>query len=161
MYEVGDKVVYPMQGAGVISEIETRDIDGEEVDYYIIDVSCRNMELIIPVTAADEASVRPVVDRETIDNVLDVLAAEATPMDEKWNRRNRDNMEKLKTGEIKQVAEVVRNLSRWQEGKSLSPGERKTLSNASQILRSEMELVLDISEEEAEKKIKDAIHKND
>lgn len=161
MYEVGDKIVYPMQGAGVISEIETREIDGEEVDYYIIDVSCRNMELIIPVTAADDASVRPVVDRETIEKVIEVLAAESTPMDEKWNRRNRENMEKLKTGEIKQVAEVVRNLSRLKNEKSLSAGERKMLNNAAQILRSEMELVLEISEQEAEKKIKEAIAQNE
>lgn len=157
MYNVGDRIVYPMQGAGVISRIETREVDGQEVHYYIMNVNCRNMELIIPAAAAENVGIRPVVQPGDLDAVMDVLSAKSTPMDEKWNRRNRDNLDKLKTGEIKQVAEVVRNLSRVEEDKPLSAGERKMLNNAIEILRSEMQLVLGIDKEEATKMIDDAI----
>ncbi|MCF0150903.1 MAG: CarD family transcriptional regulator, partial [Firmicutes bacterium] len=100
---------------------------------------------------------RYIVDPPSIDRVKAVLEGESTPMDENWNRRNRANMDKLKTGDICQVAEVVRNLLRIDRVKKLSTGEKKLLQNARQVLASEISLVLEIDENSAEEMIDSAV----
>ncbi len=146
MFSVGDKVVYPMHGAGTIESIEQKKVLGEIKSYYILHIMHGNMQVMVP-TEGSSAGLRGIVCSDDIKTVKNVLAAESTPMDVNWNRRNRDNLEKLKTGDICQVAEVVRNLLRVDRVKNLSTGEKKMLLNAKQILASEISLVEGIEED--------------
>ena len=157
MYNIGDRIVYPMHGAGVIKEIEEREILGEMRQYYVLKLPHGDMKIMIPVDKCDEIGVRDVIEEKDVDMVLDVLGAPSTPMPSNWNHRNRENMEKLKTGDIKKVAEVVRNLTRVESTKHLSTGEKKMLTNAKQILSSEFILALDIDHDKAEEMIIAAI----
>lgn len=157
MYKIGDKIVYPMHGAGVISAIEEREILGELRNYYVLKIPHGDMKIMIPVDKCDEIGVRDVIDKNEVESVLEVLGAPSTPMPSNWNHRNRENMEKLKTGKIDEVAGVVRNLTRVEFTKHLSTGEKKMLTNARQILSSEFMLSMDIDEEKAEQMITDAI----
>jgi len=149
MFTVGDKIVYPMHGAGIIEEIEEKKILGEIRRYYILRVPCGDMKIMIPIESSDGVGVRNVLSDMDLRRVLDCLHAETTEMSNNWNRRYRENMEKLKTGDAFEVAEVVRNLMRLDKEKKLSTGEKKMLSNAKQILQSEIILVKDIDQKEA------------
>ncbi len=157
MFVIGDKIVYPMHGAGIIEEIEDKKILGEIRRYYILKVPCGDMKIMIPVESCREIGVRAVISIEEIEDVLRVLNAETTEMSSNWNRRYRENMEKLKTGDVYNVAEVVRNLMRTDKEKKLSTGEKKMLSNAKQILISEIILVEDIDQDSAEDIINSAV----
>ena len=157
MYNIGDRIVYPMHGAGVIKEIEEREILGEMRQYYVLKLPHGDMKIMIPVDKCDEIGVRDVIEEKDVDMVLDVRGAPSTPMPSNWNHRNRENMEKLKTGDIKEVAEVVRNLTRVESTKHLSTGEKKMLTNAKQILSSEFIMALDIDHDKAEEMIIAAI----
>ena len=150
MFAIGDKIVYPMHGAGIIEEIEEKKILGETREYYILRVSCGEMKVMIPVSASKEIGVRAIATPDMLSAALELLGDKSTEMSDNWNRRYRENMEKLKTGNINDVAEVVRNLTRADRIKKLSTGEKKMLSNAKQILISELILIRDISQEEAE-----------
>ena len=156
-YSIGDKIVYLMHGAGEIQDIEEKEILGEIRSYYIMDVPNEDMEIIIPVDNMEDIGIRDVISRDEIDKVMDVLKAPSSEMSGNWNHRNRENMEKLKTGDIFEVAEVVRNLVRIEREKHLSTGEKKMLANAKQILSSEIILITGSSEEEAEQMIDEAI----
>ena len=149
MFTVGDKVVYPMHGAGLVEKIEDRQILGETRAYYIIRIKGGNMQVMVPVRGAEDIGLRYVVDPKEFDEIYKVLGSESTPMDENWNRRNRDNMEKLKTGDPEQVAEVIRNLVRVDRVKKLSTGKKKLLNTAKQILCSEMTMVLNVNDSAA------------
>ena len=153
MFNIGDKVAYPMHGAGLIENIEKRQILGETRDYYILRIKHGNMQVMVPVHGAEDTGLRDVVEEKDLDAVYKVLASESTPMDENWNRRNRDNMEKLKTGDLRDVAGVIRNLVRIDRVKKLSTGEKKLLNNARQILASEMMMVLNVPEGTAQEMI--------
>ncbi|HZK88271.1 MAG TPA: CarD family transcriptional regulator [Anaerovoracaceae bacterium] len=144
MFIVGDKIVYPMHGAGIIEEIEEKKILGETRRYYILRVPCGDMKIMIPIESSDGVGVRNVMTELELGDVIDSLQAATTEMSNNWNRRYRENMEKLKTGDAFEVAEVVRNLMRLDQEKKLSTGEKKMLSNAKQILQSEMILVKNI-----------------
>ncbi len=157
MFSVGDKIVYPMQGAGVIQRIEEKRILGETKQYYILKLPCNDINIMIPVESGESIGIRKVSDRETMENVLRMLCEDSTPMDSNWNRRYRENMDKLKSGDIEQVAEVVRNLVRNDREKKLSTGERKLLNGAKRILISELILAMDIEPQEAEIMVEEAI----
>jgi CarD family transcriptional regulator len=157
MFRVGDKIVYPMHGAGIIGQIEEKKILGETRQYYILNVPCGDMKIMIPTDSCEEIGVRPVADISLIKSVMKVLRGDATEMESNWNRRYRENMEKLKTGDVLEVAEVVRNLAHSDRDKKLSTGEKKMLSNAKQILASEIVLVQDIDVTKAMKIINEAI----
>ena len=144
MYAIGDKIVYPMHGAGVIEKIEEKEILGQMRQYYVLKVPCGDMKIMIPVDTSDEIGVRTIMGADEIQNVVAVLEAASTEMPNNWNRRYRENMEKLKTGQALEVAEVVRNLTRTDRVKKLSAGEKKMLTNARQILLSEMVLAGDM-----------------
>lgn len=150
MFVIGDRIVYPMHGAGIIEEIEEKLILGESRKYYILKVPCGDMKIMIPVESCREIGVRSIISMEEINTVIEVLSAESSEMSNNWNRRYRENMEKLKTGDIFNVAEVVRNLMRTDKDKKLSTGEKKMLSNAKQILISEIILVQGVDHETAE-----------
>jgi len=157
MFAIGDKVVYPMHGAGTIENIEEKTVLGESRKYYILRVHHGNMQVMVPVNGSEQAGLRSIVDASVIPEVINVLGAESTPMDENWNRRNRDNMERLKTGNIKEVAAVVRNLTRVDRVKKLSTGEKKLLVNAKRILSSEISFVRLEDEDAVTKMIEQAI----
>ena len=157
MYKTGDKILYPMHGAGVIKKIDKREILGEVKEYYLLNVPCGDMEVMIPVDNCDDIGVRPIVSSSELEKAIAVLSLESSEMTGNWNKRYRDNMEKIKSGEIIAVAEIVRNLTRINRENRLSAGEKKMLSNARKILQSEVMLVLDIGEEEADEMIDSAI----
>ena len=149
MFSIGDKVVYPMHGAGTIQSIEEKEVLGETRAYYILRIPYGNLQVMVPVQGSDAAGLRPIVSEAEVGDVLAVLSAESTPMDENWNRRYRENMDKLRTGDPVKVAEVIRNLMRVERAKRLSTGEKKLLANARQILASEIVLVRGVSEQAA------------
>ncbi|MDO4859917.1 MAG: CarD family transcriptional regulator [Bacillota bacterium] len=157
MYKIGDKVVYPMHGAGTIEEIEEKKILGELREYYVLNIPSVDMKIMIPVDNCDKIGVRDVISKAEVETVMGVLGGETTPMESNWNRRYRENMEKLKTGDILQVAEVVRNLMRSDRRKRLSTGEKKMLTNARQILISEIILASDMDAESAEGLIEETV----
>ncbi len=158
MFNVGDKIVYPMHGAGVIDAIEEKDILGEKQSYYILKMP-GEVKVMVPTAKAEEVGVRNVIDKSSADKVIGVLEQDETAMDKNWNKRYRDNMEKMKSGDIYEVADVVRNLSFKQKEKGgLSTGEKKMLNNAKQILISELVLAEHASQEEVEQLVENKIN---
>ena len=157
MYAIGDKILYPMHGAGIVETIEEKEILGELRQYYILGVSWGDMKMMIPVETSEEIGVRYIISAEQIQDVISVLNADTSEMSNNWNRRYRENMEKLKTGDILQVAEVVRNLIRTERQKKLSAGEKKMLANARQILQSELVLAGNMDESSACKLVDEAV----
>jgi CarD family transcriptional regulator len=146
MFNIGDKVVYPMHGAGIIESIEEREISGEKLRYYIIKLPMGDMKAMVPLDKACEIGLRQVVDESEVLKVLEVLKADTTKMSTNWNHRYRENMEKIKSGSIYQIAEVVRNLAVRDHQKGLSTGEKKMYENARRILLSELVLAKNIDE---------------
>lgn len=157
MFNVGDRIVYPMHGAGIIEDVEIKNILGEDRKYYILHIPYGDMKVMIPVDKTDDIGVRAILSETEILEVFEVLKKESTEMSDNWNRRNRENMGKLKTGDIFETAEVVRNLVRVENVKPLSTGEKKLLSTAMQILASEIILIRNVSLEEAKDMICEAI----
>jgi CarD family transcriptional regulator len=139
MFNIGDHVVYPMHGAGTIEGIEEKDILGEKQSYYIIKMP-GEVKVMVPTSKAEGIGVRDVIDKETAGKVFKVLETNSTEMSMNWNKRYRDNMDKMKSGDAYEIADVVRNLSFKQKEKGLSTGEKKMLLNAKQILISELVL---------------------
>ena len=156
-FKVGDKVVYPMHGAGVIERIEEKEILNEIKAYYILHIPYGKIQVMIPTDKCAEAGLRSIGVKDDVKQVLNVLAAPSTPMDVNWNRRLRENNEKLKTGDPLKVAEVIRNLVRVEREKKLSSGEKKLLISARQILSSEIAMIYKISDKEADAMIEKAI----
>ena len=156
MFNVGDKIVYPMHGAGVIDSIEEKNILGEKQSYYILKMP-GEVKVMIPTAKAEEIGVRNIIDKSSADKVIGVLEQDETVMDKNWNKRYRDNMDKMKSGDIYEIADVVRNLSFKQKEKGLSTGEKKMLSNAKQILVSELVLAEHATQDEVEELINNKI----
>ena len=157
MFNVGDKIVYPMHGAGTIDAIEQKDILGEKQDYYIIKMP-GEVKVMVPIAKASDVGVRSVINKEEAGKVLQVLEANETEMSNSWNKRYKENMDKMKTGDIYEVADVVRNLSYKQKEKGLSTGEKKMLNNAKQILVSELVLAEHASESEEQNLVENKIN---
>ena len=153
MYNVGDHVVYPMHGAGVIVAIEEREVLGERQKYYIMQLPIGDMKVMIPMNSVEELGLRQVISEDEVERVYQVLQGEETAMSSNWNRRYRANMEKIKSGDIYEVAEVVRNLTIRDAEKGLSTGERKMLDTARQILVSELVIAQNSTKEEVEEAI--------
>lgn len=149
MFQIGDKVVYPMHGAGIIEAIEEKEILGEKQKYYVMKMPVGNMQVMIPIANVSNLGLRQVVDTEALEMVLEILKDERQDLTSSWNHRYRKNMDKIKTGDIYEVARVVRDLMRREKEKGLSTGERKMLDNARQILISEFVLVKEIDMEQA------------
>ena len=157
MFNVGDHIVYPMHGAGVIDSIEQKDILGEKQEYYVIKMP-GEVKVMVPTNKAEKIGVRGIIDKQSADKVFAILEEDRTEMSMNWNKRYRDNMDKMKSGNIYEIADVVRNLSFKQKEKGLSTGEKKMLSNAKQILVSELVLAENSSEEEVEGMIENKIN---
>lgn len=157
MFEIGDQVSYPMHGAGIIQRIEEKEILGETRSYYIVHINHGNMDVMVPVLGCEQAGLRPIVPAAAIDSVWESLKGKSQKMDPNWNRRNRENMDRLKTGDLSEIAGVIRDLVRADRIKKLSTGEKKLLSNAKIILTSEMSMVLHKEEAEIEQMIEEVI----
>ena len=157
MFKVGDKVVYPMHGAGSIKEITNRTIENETYSYYTIEMP-GEVKVFVPTAKAEEIGVRNIIDKETAGKVIRVLEQDSTEMSMKWNKRYRDNVEKLKTGDAFEVADIVRNLSFKQKEKGLSTTEKKMLNNAKQILVSELVLSEGMEQKEVEELVENKIN---
>ncbi len=157
MYNVGDKVVYPMHGAGVIDSIEEKEILGEKQSYYILKMP-GEVKVMVPISTAEQHGIRNIIDKSEAEKVFNVLEQDETEMEKNWNKRYRDNMEKMKSGNIYELADVVRNLSFKQKEKGLSTGEKKMLHNAKQILVSELVLAEHASQDEVEELVDNKIN---
>ena len=157
MYNVGDKVVYPMHGAGVIDSIEEKEILGEKQSYYILKMP-GEVKVMVPLSTAEQHGIRNIIDKSEAEKVFNVLEQDETEMEKNWNKRYRDNMEKMKSGNIYEIADVVRNLSFKQKEKGLSTGEKKMLHNAKQILVSELVLAEHASQDEVEELVDNKIN---
>ncbi len=139
MYNIGDKIVYPMHGAGVIESIEERDVLGKKQSYYVMKISSSGeMKVMIPMENCDEIGVRLVIDKEEGAKVLEAFRNAPVCENANWNKRHRENMQKIKTGDIYQVLDVVKELMYRDKSKGLSTSERKMLNNAKQIMVSEL-----------------------
>lgn len=147
-FHEGDLVVYPSHGAGCVCSVEERTIYGEERRYYVVYITGSALTLSIP--AAGQSGLRSCADEESLQRALSVLGEAASEMPANWNHRLKHNQEKIRTGEIDEVAEVVRNLSAYGEEHGLSTGERSMLAKARQILVSEIALVREADVREAE-----------
>ena len=157
MFQVGDNIAYPMHGAGTITLIDEKEVLGETHKYYHVTLPYSKMTVMIPVDNSDRIGVREIIGQEQIQGVLDVLESDTDPMPTNWNRRFRENTEKRKTGIIYTVAGVVRNLVRSDRTKKLSTGEKKLLSNAKQILESELVLAGGYTLEDADELVESHI----
>lgn len=153
MFQIGDKIVHPMHGAGIIDGVVSRQISGVTRDYYTLKLSVGGMTLMIPTENSAEIGVRPVVEPETIDSVLQALPELQVEEDSNWNRRYRENMLRLKSGDLLEVARVMKGLLRRESEKGLSTGERKLLHTVRQIFASEIALSEECSYEDAEGRI--------
>jgi CarD family transcriptional regulator, regulator of rRNA transcription len=149
-FKKGDKVVYPHHGAGVVLKRETRELVGEKRDYLTINILHNDMTVMVPCENAGLAGLRRVIDEDQVKRVLAVLTDEVSDMPKNWNRRFKYNREKIKTGDVYELAEVVRNLAIREMEKGLSTGEKQMYTRAKRILASEFMYVLDKDEEGAE-----------
>ncbi len=161
MYKVGDKVVYPMHGAGMIEAVEDREIFDERQPYYRLKIVSEGLQILIPVNKADDIGVRDIVSPAVIDEMLESLKMPMDKMEKNWNRRYREHLEKLKTGDILEVARVLKNLILMDRIKGLSTGEKKMLNNARNFIVSEMVLVEKKDKEEVNRIINDSVGINE
>ncbi len=149
-FSVGETVVYPHHGAALIEEINTRTIRGEERTYLKLKVAQGDLTIEVPADNVDMVGVRDVVDKKGLEEVFDVLREPHIEEPTNWSRRYKANVEKLASGDIKKVAEVVRDLWRRDQDRGLSAGEKRMLSKARQILTSELALAKDVDQERAD-----------
>jgi CarD family transcriptional regulator len=149
-FEIGDNVVYPHHGAGKVIRKEAKDILGEKREYLTIKILHNDMTVMVPSENAALAGLRRVIDEETVKKVLAVLQDECSEMPKNWNRRFKHNRDKIKTGDIYELAEVVRNLAIREAEKGLSTGEKQMFTRAKKILASELMYALEMNEEEVE-----------
>jgi len=152
-FDVGDKVVYPHHGAATIEKREKKEAFGEKRDYLVLRLAYGDLTLMVPADNAEEIGLRDVINDEEVEEVFAVLRKKEARMPTNWSRRFKNHVEKLKSGDIYQVAEVVRNLSIREADKGLSAGEKRMLARARQILVSELTFALNVDEEAAEARL--------
>ncbi|EMI9089483.1 MULTISPECIES: CarD family transcriptional regulator [Bacillus] len=146
MFQIGDNIVYPMQGAGIIKAIEEKEIAGEKQQYYVIKMSGSNMEIMIPAGRILSSNIRPITDITAIAHILNIFQHGESDRLLTWKQRYKLNTDKIKTGKIQEGAEVVRDLLRMQKEKALNASEKKMLDNAHEFLISELGLIDGITE---------------
>jgi CarD family transcriptional regulator len=160
-FEIGDNVVYPHHGAGQVIKKEKKEILGEERQYLTIKILHNDMTVMVPCENAGKAGLRRVIDEDTVKKVLAVLSDDVSEMPKNWNRRFKHNRDKIKTGDIYELAEVVRNLAVREQDKGLSTGEKQMYTRAKKILASEMMYALEKSEDDAEAYLDDLLQRSD
>lgn len=157
MFQPGDKIVHPMHGAGIVDSIVSKKVNGVTRDYYILKLPVGGMVVMIPTETSQAIGVRPVVDPNEADQVIAAIPSIPVNVTPGWNQRYRENMVRLKSGDLIEVATVVKSLSQRDESRGLSTGERKMLHTARQILISELVLSQSVSYEEIERRINSAL----
>ena len=150
-------MVYPHHGAGQVIKKEEKDILGEKRQYLTIKILHNDMTVMVPCENAGKAGLRRVIDEETVKKVLSVLSDDVSEMPKNWNRRFKHNRDKIKTGDIYELAEVVRNLAIREQDKGLSTGEKQMFTRAKKILASELMYALEMGEEQAEEHLEELI----
>lgn len=150
MFEVGDKVMYPMHGAGVIVGVEEKEILGEVRKYFVLQVSKKNIKVLLPVDNLENTGIRSIVSESEADKAIKYFGEVKDDESTNWNKRYRENIDKLKSGKIEEVVYVVKTLLLRDRRKSLSNAERKILSNAKSVLISELETAKNMSDKEIE-----------
>ena len=156
-FQIGDKVAHPMYGAGVLESVVQKKVGGVVQEYYIMKLAKSSMIVMIPTQGSEEIGVRPVVDPDQADRVLAAIPSIQVEMTANWNRRYRENIERLKSGDLLEVARVVKGLTLRDAKRSLSTGERKMLHSARQILISELVLSKSLSYETVEAQLDTAL----
>lgn len=146
LFQIGDNIVYPMHGAGIIKAVEEKEIAGKKQQYYVIKMSGSNMEVMIPAGRILSSNIRPVTDITAIAHILDIFQHGESDRLLTWKQRYKLNTDKIKTGKIQEGAEVVRDLLRMQKEKALNASEKKMLDNAHEFLISELGLIEGITE---------------
>ena len=149
-FEVGDNVVYPHHGAGKVLKKEMKEVLGENREYLTIKILHNEMTVMVPTANASVAGLRRVIDEETLLKVVAVLQDQCSDMPKNWNRRFKHNRDKIKTGDIYELAEVVRNLAIREHQKGLSTGEKQMYTRAKRVLASEMMYALNMDEEQVD-----------
>lgn len=158
MFRIGDKIVHPMHGAGVVDDIVQRKVNGVVRDYYTLKLPIGGMLVMIPTDHCDQIGVRAILSGDEAEQILDQISDVQVEMQSNWNHRYRENMERLKSGDLMEVAKVVKGLVLRESRRGLSNGERKMLHSAKQILVSEIGLAQSISYQEAEDRLEQALH---
>ena len=159
--KIGDKVVYPMHGAGEITGIEENEVGGVKDSYYVFRLPVGDLKLMLPVDKVEEAGLRKLIDAAQVKEVIKVLQAESEQVQGSWNKRFHTNLERLKTGNIFDAAAIARNLSRQNSKKKISSGERRLLDLSRQILITELVYVCNKTPEEVTAWIDEMIGLND
>ena len=157
MFQIGDKVVHPMHGAGIVESIVQKEVNGVTREYYILKLPVRSMVVMVPTEHSGEIGVRPVVGSAEADRILASISQLPVEAVSSWNRRYRMNMERMKSGNLFEVARVVKSLTLRENDRGLSTGERKMLHAAKQILISELVMSKDSSYEDMEEQINMAL----
>ena len=157
MFRKGDKVIYPHHGAAVIEDLTEREFLGEKKKYFVLRLAYGDLTLMVPVDSTEEVGLREVVSKRDVKKVLDVLRKRESRMPTNWSRRYKTNIEKIRSGDVYQVAEVVRNLAIRESEKGLSTGEKQMYTRAKKILASELMYALDKEEEDAEEYLESCI----
>ncbi len=152
-FDVGDRVVYPHHGAAVIVKREKRKIDGETLEYLVLQMAHGELTLSVPVDKADDVGMRPPIGSEEVEDLFELLGKKDIREPANWSRRFKNHQEKLKSGDVYQVAEVVRNLALRDQSKGLSAGEKSMFVKARSVLVSELSFALDVSEDDALAKV--------
>ena len=156
-YKVGDHVVYPHHGAGKVMKKEIKELLGERREYLTIRIIHNDMTVMVPCEKAGQVGLRNIIGENAVKKVLGVLTDDVSEMPKNWNRRFKYNREKIKTGDIYELAEVVRNLAIREFEKGLSTGEKQMYTRARKILASELMYALGMDEEEAETYLTDVM----
>ena len=157
MYSIGDRIVYPLYGAGTVISIEERDILGEKKKYYFLEILNESAPVMLPVDTCEKRGVRPLMEKSDIKELFDYISSYDDVTEENWNKTYRINMDKLKSGDLKQVGEVLKYLIKRENSKQLSAGEKKMLTHAKQILYSEIIFISDVSYDEADSMVRELI----
>ncbi|MCL1842517.1 MAG: CarD family transcriptional regulator [Defluviitaleaceae bacterium] len=150
MYQKGDKIVYPLYGAGVIEDIEKKEIDGETQTYYVLTIPVGNLKIMISAAKAESQRVRHIHSEDEMRSCLAGVPTVQVLMPDNWNQRYKENMERVKSGELQQVGIVYYNLLMRERERGLSTAEKKMMTTAKQIILSELILSLNIEKGDAE-----------
>ncbi len=153
MFQIGDKIAHPMHGAGIIEGVEVEKVGGVMREYFVLKLLVNTMDVMIPVDTCQEMGVRAVISGADADKIFHALEESEEDVAQNWNKRYRDNMEHLKSGDLFEVARVVKSLTDRDKVKGLSTGERKMLHFARQILISEIVLAKDSTYELVEQEL--------
>lgn len=148
LFQIGDNIVYPMHGAGIIEAIEVKEISGEKQQYYVIKMLSSKMQVMIPASKIERSGIRPVTDIVALKDIIHIYQHGESDEEVPWKQRYKVNTEKIKTGNIQESAEVVRDLMRMKKAKALNSSEKRMLDNAHGFLISELGLIKGITEDQ-------------